>query len=489
MARPGRTINTSGTPAGPSARSRSGRWGIVDFTEKGPTGPHVINSLAQFRALYGGRVGWSFAYDVAETYFAIDGESLIVSRELGPEPVASSRLLAGASGNTLKVAAKSPGAWGDDIDVEIVVSGSTRTLNVYLGSATVPVESSLPQTSEDGLIDWSASAKYVTVTNESGTGLPVALSRSALSGGTDDHDSATDDDSQAALDLINADLGPMQISMPGRTTSTAHAQLRAHAKAFNRRAILDLVDTSAKATLKSATADQRTAGDSAYAAAYTPWLQIAGTAPGTTRTVPPCAFIAALAARNDAVQSANWPLAGDNGIDRGFIRGLTVTWSEADTTELSCPELSFEAHGSINVIRTIDGVIQAYGNRTLTDPITNRLYLQLSNVRFDMAVQDELYRASRPYVFRPIDGRGHTASALNTALVGVLKPYWTADTPSLFGEDEDDAYSVLTGSQVNTPETAAEGRLLAQVKYKRSPGAEEVVLNIFQVDVAQPLAA
>jgi hypothetical protein len=485
VSRPGNTIISSTTPASSAARSSTGRWFVVDFAEKGPSTPTEITSYGQLQGVFGDAVSWSYLLWAGAAYFAEGGQSMVVSRELGPTPVASSRLLAGASGNTLKVSAKSPGAWGDDLQVEIVVSGSNRTLNVYDADDNL-IDSSGAQTSEQGLIDWSASSDVVTVIDQVGTGLPVALAVSSLSGGDDDHTNGTDATAKAALDAFTSDLGPGQVSMIGRTTAQAHADTRAHGNTFNRRALCDYVDTASKSTLKSATAAERPAADSGKAAAFTPWLQIDGSAPGTLHTIPPSAFAAAAMARNDAVNSVDEPVAGDNGKSRGFIKGLTVAWSEADTQDLSCPELTFSSHGSINVIRVVDGVIQIYGNRTLTDPITNKIDLQLSNVRFDMAVTEKLRRVAQPFVFKKIDARGHLTGAYATALIGVMQPLWQND--DLYGATEADSYGVETGPQVNDDTTAAAGQLIGEVRYKRSPGAEEVVTRVIRYAVDQPLA-
>jgi hypothetical protein len=47
------------------------------------------------------------------------------------------------------------------------------------------------------------------------------------------------------------------------------------------------------------------------------------------------------------------------------------------------------------------------------------------------------------------------------------------------------AFTVDTASDVNTPATAQEGELLATIAYCRSPGAEQVNLNIVRATVAQ----
>lgn len=485
MARPGNTIQDSAIAAAAAQGSRSGRWFVVDFAEKGPTGPFEVNSLSQFTGVYGGKVAWSFLADAAEVFFGRGGKSMIISRELGPAPVRASHMLAGSSGNTLQVLAKSAGAWGNALQVEVVVDTGVATINIY-DAANNLIDSSLPQATEQALIDWSASSSYVDVVDQSGTGLPVALAKAALTGGDDDHVNGTDATAKAALDLFTKDLGPGTVTMLGRTTAQAHADTRAHCAANNRRGVMDLVDTATKSTLKSATAPQRIAADSGKAAVFTPWVKIAGTAPGTTRTLPPSPFVAAAIARNDAKNSPNVPVAGPETGLLGQIVGLTVSWTDDDTQELSCPELTFSTHGSINVLRVIDGVPQIYGNRTLTDPITDKVDLQLSNVRFDMFIDDLLGRTARGFVFRPIDGKGHQVAAYENALAGELAIYYADD--SLFGDTAEDAFHVETDS-VNDTDTAAAGQLIADVSYKRTPGAEEVVTRITRVAVDQPIAA
>jgi hypothetical protein len=52
---------------------------------------------------------------------------------------------------------------------------------------------------------------------------------------------------------------------------------------------------------------------------------------------------------------------------------------------------------------------------------------------------------------------------------------------SLYGDTADEAFSVNVGTQVNTPETIAEGVLKAVISLKMSPAAERVQIEIVKV--------
>jgi hypothetical protein len=495
VARPGSNVINSATPAARSVPTDTGRWFIAQLFEKGPIGPTAVSSPGQFAKLFGGQVTYSVAPVAVEAYFARGGSNLVISRVVGPAAAAASRNLAGASGDTLKVSAKYLGDYANGIKVEVAngpSGSSTRVLKIYDAASTL-LEVSPEQTTEQGLIDWSETSQHVNVTNlAADSGLPTVAAAAALSGGTDDRANALDAQFKAALDLCNAEMGPGQESMPGRTTQQAHTDVLAHCDATNRRALLDLVDvvattaaerTTAKAALKAATTPLRALATAKRGAAYTPWVKIPGNSAGTTRDCPPSAIAAALIARSDAVNSPNVAAAGDNGIASPYVRAVKANFTAEDTQELSCPEIAFAAHGSINVIRELDGVIMLYGNRTLVDPTTDRLYLQLSNVRLDMAVDAQLDKAASGFVFKEITPK--TISAFNMALTGVMLGF----LPSLHGDTPAEAFTVETGEQVNTPESIENGELIADVTYHRAKSAEAVTTRVTRVATDQPVAA
>jgi hypothetical protein len=100
-----------------------------------------------------------------------------------------------------------------------------------------------------------------------------------------------------------------------------------------------------------------------------------------------------------------------------------------------------------------------------------------------MAITSQLKNAAAPFAFQQIDGQGHLISAFNGALAGVCQDLWQQG--ALFGTTAEQAFSVNTGPQVNTPTTLAACELLATVSVRFSPYAEFTVINVVQYSVAQ----
>jgi hypothetical protein len=87
--------------------------------------------------------------------------------------------------------------------------------------------------------------------------------------------------------------------------------------------------------------------------------------------------------------------------------------------------------------------------------------------------------------FAQIDPQGLLLSAFNGALVANLAGYYAKG--SLFGATAADAFSVNTGSTVNTPTTIANRQLCAIENVRMSPSAELVSITIVRYPVTQPL--
>jgi hypothetical protein len=137
----------------------------------------------------------------------------------------------------------------------------------------------------------------------------------------------------------------------------------------------------------------------------------------------------------------------------------------------------------INVIRKMPQGYVIYGNVTAVNRITDPLYYQLSNVRLDTAIEVQANAIQEEYMFSQIDGGGTDAADLGNELVNMLTT-WLAKN-ALFVGKNGFAFVVDTSGDVNTPTTAQAGELLGTIAYVRSPGAEQVNLNIVRSTVAQ----
>jgi phage tail sheath protein FI len=284
----------------------------------------------------------------------------------------------------------------------------------------------------------------------------------------------------AALALFTRDLGPGQVSVPGRTTATAMAIIAAHAEATNRVGILDGPNTNVVATLTAlATPGTITPNQERITALFAPWVVVPGVAGGANRTIPPSGIVAGLMAKNDSGGiTPNQPSAGQLGIS-AYGLDVSQTFIDVDRTTLN-------ANG-INLLKIAGGQVRVYGYRTLANPADSveSNYLQLSNARLFMRIQAELDAIGERYIFRQIDGQRLTINEYGGVLTGALLPYWQRG--SLYGTNPEDAFRVDVGPNVNTDATIANGELHASIMLRMSPFAEEVFMDLVKTRITEAI--
>ena len=148
--------------------------------------------------------------------------------------------------------------------------------------------------------------------------------------------------------------------------------------------------------------------------------------------------------------------------------GLLYEWSDADHEAMN--------DQGINLGKVVYGSIETYGYRTAAaGPETNWMFFGESRVV--MAIAHECDVAAQPYVFDPIDGRGHLFSKLAKDLIGICTRYFDMD--ALYGATPADAFRVDMG--LNTDESAQAGTVIAVVRLKTSKVAEWVDIPITKV--------
>jgi hypothetical protein len=281
----------------------------------------------------------------------------------------------------------------------------------------------------------------------------------------------------AALALFTKDLGPGQVSVPGRSTPATHLATAVHAEANNRVGILDGPDTAVTATLTAAaTIAGITQNQERYVAMFAPWVTVPPTtSPGTNRTVPPSCIVAGLMARRDGEGwTQNQPAAGALGeSDQGI--NTTRTYIDVDRTTLN-------ANG-INILRPMYDGVRVYGYRTLADPSTDSNWKNLANARLFMRIQALADEIMERYVFRQLDGQRLVINEFGGELTGMLLPFW--ERGSLYGLVPEQAFRVDVGPNVNTDATIANGELHAVVMLRMSEFAEEVIVELVKVRVTE----
>lgn len=485
MSQIGTLVSTSSSPPATGNPFNTATAFMVGLADSVPTGPVKIQSLTDFVDKCGPRSSTNAnLYDAVDAFLHEGGSTAYVSVVEGPSPVKATVSLVDASSTTaLTVTADSPGVEGNEITVSVAVSSPDFTITVTDALGNEFVSPSL--STNAAAVTWAATTGVVTMTAGAGS-TPEAQGPLNLAGGTDDRTDVTITHWETALAAFGSDLGPGQVMAPGQTNATLAgiwSALATHAQSNNRIALCDMDDGATAGTLISDLSGVSLGASAGYTGFWAGSLTIPGVLPGTVRTVPWSPVIAALCARadqsgnpNQAAAGQNFPLLYATGFNT-IVSGSLSPYSDNDISKLN--------DSGINVGKSVFGALQNYGFASALSPTTDEVYSQLSASRMRMAIQSDFEVLSQPFVFGEIDGQGSLASQLNAILQNDLQNYYAAG--ALYGATASDAFSVNTGSTVNTPATAAAHQLLAVVSVRISPFAQLVDITLATVPVTQAL--
>lgn len=479
MTTPGTQIVSRAAPPSRSGPSRTGTWHVAALAERGPTdGPRALLNLSDYDKFFGTNRMFT-QRDAIEAFFRTGGSRVNFLRLVGPDATLATVALPGA-GAALSISVDSVGEGPLAMNVAVEVNGGTFTLRLLENG--VVVNASPPLASPADAVAWSANNPYIRV-RATGAVNPVATAAGGvpIAGGADDR-AAVDDTVRAdSLALIPKSDGPGQVSIPGATTTAAHAALAAHAVANNRFAILDAPDTVTEADLIAAADADRaimSTEEEGYSFLAEGWQIIPGATRGTTRIVPPSAIVAALMAKRDGLTgNPNDPAAGVNGIASFSLGATRPNWSDDARGRLN--------DAGVNVFRFVENAWRLYGYRTLVDPNGDGApWLSASNARLRMAIQADADRLAEPFVFSQITK--HKIAEFNGVITGMLLGYYTLG--ALYGDTPQEAFIVDTGPAVNTAERIAERRLSAVMGLRMSEFAEVVYMEFVKIPVTEALA-
>ena len=473
MARPGTEVVVVDTPSIVGVPVDTGQFFIAGTAERGSsTVATLIGSINEFNRKFGARQSSSYLYDALDAYLGEGGERAYVAVVVGPAALAASLVIQNGGDDSLRVSANSVGEWGNDLNVELLAGPILQISDSSGILETSPVLADVA-----AAVDWARFSDYIVVVDLGAVIPPAPVAIADLDGGTSDAANIDDARWKAALDTFLIELGPGQVALPGQTSGVSHQNLLEHAHARNRIALLDAPDTSSRAVLAAATAALAGVEGVRTGAMFAPWIRIAGLISGISRTIPPSAIVAGLIARNDAVNSANVAAAGNNGQSSLAIDLTQPSFSEADRVELN--------KAGINLFRNFYGQIRLYGYRSLTSPVTDVDWVQLTAARIVMEIRSRADRIADRYVFAQLDGRGQTISAFGGELSGMLLGFWRDG--ALFGTTPREAFTVNVGGNVNTPESLRAGNLQAELGVRVSPFAELVRIAIVRSAITEEL--
>lgn len=490
---PGVQIRTGAT-SGPAApgRSPASTFFTVGQAERGPTGvPVRLGSMAEFARVFGGSTTFSTLYDTLRTFFEEGGTRAYVVRVVGSAATkgALSTALqdrATTPVSTLTVAALSEGAWSSRVSVKVLDGPATGVfrLQVLLDGKVVEDYANLhsPADAVAQINDSSRASNYIRVTNVGSTSAApsnnpdVTDTPLALTAGSDDRASLVTADYTDALDLFADGLGDGAVAIPG-LGSAVHNALIAHVDAHNRVALLSAERTADSATLLAMAATL----DAPRAGLFAPWVKVPD-GQGGTKVISPEGYIAAVRARaHDAI--GPWrPAAGEIAKAHWVLAPDVVL---ADSNDLD--------EGKVNVILTVAASVRNYGWRSLSADSLNWRYLSSADLVNRVVI--EAKRLLEPYVYAPVDDRGHLLAAIAGTLEGIVKPI--ADLGGLFSfmdEDEtgtqtevDPGYKIVVDGALNPRTSLAGNEVFAQLGLRPAPTAALIFLDVTKASVTAAL--
>lgn len=480
MTRPGVDINIIETSPPLASNDDTSTLFTAAGSERGPLGPILCSTFAQWKRYFGGRIGTSLAYDYVEAAFRSGVGRLYFSRVTGPAAAAATKSLLNTGTQSLLATANGPGAWGNSIQIGVaagVVNAAARVVTVTLvttdGTGTI-TESSPEATDRDTLVNWSNNTQLVRLTLGVNAGLPDVVAPAAMTTGSDDTANETDAQFQVAIDKFTLELGPGQVTAAGRTSTAAIATIANHAQAMRRVALGDLADTATAATLLTAAATHRALASSRWLALFSPWAVIPGVTGDTQRKVPYSAIEAGLIAQADQRNPPAVPAAGRKNGSSLYAVGLSQVYIPSDRLLLS--------NAGVNIARVIQGVVETYDYVSAASPQALPAWRSFGSARTAMLIMSQCADIGEAYFGALLDGKGHTLHAFGGAIESILKALFDRD--ALYGNETGDAYRVDVDS-VNTPVTLAALELHALVAFRVSPFAEYVVIDIVNTPITQ----
>lgn len=480
MVAPGVTVTTA-VRSGPTGTPRvnSGQYFVIGLAERGPTDRSVkINSMGDYRRIYGDRTTYGALFDDLTMFFESGGQQAVVLRVVGAAATTGTVQLKDGAGtplNTVAVNAAAAGAWASRLQVVVAAGDNANTRKVTINLDGSPVESYNNLADVQTMVSRFAASPYVRLTDlGSVTAAPnnlPSVGTFVLSAGTDDRLSVDGARVGSKLAVFNSGDGDGAIAAPG-FGSSVHAALLSHGAENRRVAILSAARGTSVNDLRILGLSVNANGQ--HGDIFAPHL-VVGDGVGGTRVVPPDGYVAAARARTHDL-TGPWASPAGEGSISGYVLGVDQEFSRADHELLDA--------GRISPIRVVSNRIRLYGWRSLSGNDTD--YGSLT-------VQDTLNRISvecearlEPFVHKTIDGRGQLFAAMAGVPIGVVEPirasggvFEKVDAASQ--EVVDPGYSVNVGPSLNTVESLQGNRVNAQVAVRLSPNAFSINLSIIKV--------
>ena len=485
--------------------------GFLGVTERGPLGPELVTSFADYQRLYGG-----FETDDAWTasgsdttlpfavrgYFENGGNRAYVARIVPENWITNTRIadvtLTSGSTDVLTVKAIGPGLWGGNVAVDIddASSGASNRFKLRVGywrnasdlstdydTITDAANEGLPDHEEvyDELSADKTETNYVKSIVDGSSGLITIEDEgsasapdngtSSLSFGVSSPDSALDKKVEASdftgdatserrgietfdeVDEITMVSVPDENAFSGiRKAVIGHCERRK-----DRIAILGSAPNTTLTGFPSG--DLR----SEYAALYYPRLSVRNPETGLERNVPPGGHVAGIYARSDAAVGVHKAPANES--VRG-IAGLERTVTKEDQQSLNPV--------GVNCIRNFQGRgTLLWGARTTSDDPSWK-YVNVR--RLFMYVEESIEEGTQWVVFEP--NNPDLWARVRQSISNFLTGLW--EDGALMGTSPDEAFFVKCDRTTMTQNDIDNGRLICEIGIAPVKPAEFVVFRISQ---------
>lgn len=472
-------VVTTATRSGPTGTPRavSGQYFAVGLADRGPTNaPVKINSMGDYRRIFGDRVSYGALFDDLSMYFESGGQQAQVLRVVGDAATVGTLTLQDtAAVATLRFDAASPGAWSTRLTVQVengTNGPESRKITLRLDGAIVEVYNNL--TSIGQIESRFAGSPYVKVSSLGSAttepnNLPVVLAATPLSAGTDDRAAVSATQIGNALPKLKIGLGDGSVAAPGFGQSV-HSALIAHANEYRRVAILSAARGSSAGDLAAIGIALGSVTGAQSAGLFGPHVQVADGA-GGIRVISPEGYVAGGRARAHDAAGPWQPGAGEFSVSP-YILGLDQEFTRTDAELLDA--------GRVNPIRLVAGRNRVYGWRSLSSAESD--YSSLAVMDLLNRIVTECEARLEPFVFDTIDGRGQKFAEMKGVLIGILEPLRAAgglfEGTNVSGEVVDPGYSVNVGPNINTAASLAANEVHAQVAVRPAPNASLITLQI-----------
>lgn len=462
----------------------------VGFAPWGPVGvPKLVTSWQEFKRIFGGFHPLGWIADLAYVFFNyFGGKQMYLVRAAGESAAAATitvdNRVTPTPDATFKFDALYPSS---TVDIQVIIADGATTAVVDITVKSVALNITEKYTgvdlrTADDLAALNAHSKLVVASLvddavSGATGRPAA-GTFTLAGGDDDTDGYDMTDLGDYLASFEDEaMGNGQVLIPGYGADN-QAALVAHAELMNRLALVE----DALAKEYTDVDDDLNASKSTYEAVYYPWVEM-NTIDGTSgkKFYPPTIYAAGACALVDRTRGthkapANVSVPGAVDVER----------NDDGSSVINDNVRGYLNQRNINVIGPIAGEgIKVYGARVYAPAGETRVQFVHERRMLNLIY----YTAKQGYawaVFEVVDRAGGFFRNLKTSGQNFLRNLWKSG--ALYGETEQQAFTVVADSTNNPEDELAVGRVHVQLGVKLSPTAEQVFVNIDNVPLGQDLS-